>query len=799
MLRPFLQPKLHVTPADDALELEADRAADDVMRGIVAVVRPAGSQGPQRVSSGEVETGSRAPVGAAGGAVDAGLERSIDGARGGGRALERDVRSRMEAAFGADFSSVRVHTDDKAAEISRSLSANAFTSGRDIFFGRSQYDPASEGGQRLIAHELAHTVQQGAVAGSTEVQRDFRPARLVHNAHLRNQSDLSKWVGNRLDTGDEIVVDKAVTQLDGKKKPDTFVKAVNQTSATFEPGKHGGATTYIRQSRVGADKAYGTDGLKVDTSLYWPATRKGSPDSRSVRLKWLATIGEYVTIEKSVSDDAATIVWEHGNYKRLKGGALSALDVDEQMQLDTSRLMPHLHDSVKRILLTSTTGKPWSDKLATDDNVNKIILDTGSKALRLSMFKDTTGDVYVSWLKWVTAPDGPFKRIEDGADHVAASIDYWRGQLFPTDPSKVTVKSLKLTGSDLHESGLGVMFVTFNKPAGGHAGYTTAGDHDVVVKPEARSLEKALFGTGPGSLASKVNAAVKITKLDDQLTTYKQDVDARYGTLCERVIGTSGEDLAKTPTTVKVVSQAMKESLVFIMLTGLSDQHKENVLWDDRNRPYMIDADNALKLKFMTPTETHLQSGFTWAVNDKSDETIQAVMKSSKGYETKIMEALKNPTSPEASRVLLMVKQILGGQVGRTVPIETAVWGGRLQSFIACTDPGKPSDAPIPNTQPKTRWQWCNYWAETVPTGKGANAPGLKGEVGVAAGGDGNFKADVEAAQLHADFTVGQIPFYNYDYGTGHVIHNGQHIWDGQPIDERMAGLFLLFPNQLTA
>ena len=68
----------------------------------------------------------------------------------------------MEGAFGADFGGVRVHADSSADGLSRSMQAKAFTVGSDIFFARGQYQPSSTSGQRLLAHELTHTVQQGA-------------------------------------------------------------------------------------------------------------------------------------------------------------------------------------------------------------------------------------------------------------------------------------------------------------------------------------------------------------------------------------------------------------------------------------------------------------------------------------------------------------------------------------------------------------------------------------------------------------------------------------------------------------
>jgi hypothetical protein len=77
-----------------------------------------------------------------------------------GRALDSSVRQRMGSAFGRDFSSVRVHDDASATFLSSQLSARAFTVGNDVAFAAGEYKPGTLVGDALIAHELAHVVQQ---------------------------------------------------------------------------------------------------------------------------------------------------------------------------------------------------------------------------------------------------------------------------------------------------------------------------------------------------------------------------------------------------------------------------------------------------------------------------------------------------------------------------------------------------------------------------------------------------------------------------------------------------------------
>jgi outer membrane protein OmpA-like peptidoglycan-associated protein len=72
----------------------------------------------------------------------------------------------MERRFGIDFSAVRSHTDSDAAQMSRELNAEAFTYGRDIYFGAGRYSPGTLSGKRLMAHELTHVVQQQSIEGT---------------------------------------------------------------------------------------------------------------------------------------------------------------------------------------------------------------------------------------------------------------------------------------------------------------------------------------------------------------------------------------------------------------------------------------------------------------------------------------------------------------------------------------------------------------------------------------------------------------------------------------------------------
>jgi hypothetical protein len=87
---------------------------------------------------------------------------------GGGKPLDNDTCQLMETRMGQSFGDVRIHTDGKASESAKSVSAAAYTVGTDVVFQAGRYQPNTPTGQRMLAHELTHVVQQkaGPVAGT---------------------------------------------------------------------------------------------------------------------------------------------------------------------------------------------------------------------------------------------------------------------------------------------------------------------------------------------------------------------------------------------------------------------------------------------------------------------------------------------------------------------------------------------------------------------------------------------------------------------------------------------------------
>ena len=177
-----IQPRLEIGGTQDPEEKAADEVADRVMR------KPAGGFGggacacspgseicgvPLEVPKNAAQDGRRRLRGP----VD--LQQALATS---GRPLDPSTQTDMEARLGRDFGDVRIHIDQGAAKSADAIGALAYAAGSHIVFGQGHYAPRSDAGRRLLAHELAHTVQQGAARA-----RPFASGSIATNPVVRRQ------------------------------------------------------------------------------------------------------------------------------------------------------------------------------------------------------------------------------------------------------------------------------------------------------------------------------------------------------------------------------------------------------------------------------------------------------------------------------------------------------------------------------------------------------------------------------------------------------------------------------------
>jgi len=149
----LLQAELTISSAADECEREADQTAREIMGG-------ASTPGKSRLHGSDNAVLRRTDMSGSGGAEAPGSVHEALGSS--GQPLDPATRSFMESRFEADFSGVRIHTDSRAERSALEINAEAYTVGQDIVFGTGRYAPTTATGGELLAHELAHVVQQGS-------------------------------------------------------------------------------------------------------------------------------------------------------------------------------------------------------------------------------------------------------------------------------------------------------------------------------------------------------------------------------------------------------------------------------------------------------------------------------------------------------------------------------------------------------------------------------------------------------------------------------------------------------------
>lgn len=211
-----LQAKLTIGPANDPFEQEADRVANEIMsmpNGIPALSDYSGASTVQRkcgcggaTASAGCDKCRKKQISVQrchsnsnkGTDVPPSVEQVLQSS---GKSLDATSRQFMESSFGYDFSRVRIHTDSAAAQSARAMSALAFTVGSHIAFAQGQYAPGTVTGKRLLAHELAHVVQQGGAESkprTNDGNQASRSSRTIEHAGSKGTGTIQR-AGNPAD------------------------------------------------------------------------------------------------------------------------------------------------------------------------------------------------------------------------------------------------------------------------------------------------------------------------------------------------------------------------------------------------------------------------------------------------------------------------------------------------------------------------------------------------------------------------------------------------------------------------
>ncbi|MEO7125111.1 MAG: DUF4157 domain-containing protein [Nakamurella sp.] len=336
---------LTVGRADDPAEAAADRMADSALSRIRRFADTSGSgHGASGAGHAAPGTASAPSIGFAGGQLDSGSANAITNA-GGGAPLSGPVKGRMESAFGRSFSSVRIHNEAPAHAAAQDMSARAFTHGTNIFFAKGQFDPTSETGEHVLAHELAHVA-----AG------DSRGPAVAH-----------RWPFSKKSPAEELAAQKAKEEKLAQQKKADEAKAEKKKKEAEEKAKQ-------KQDKADA-KAIVNQSKTAQKS---EKTRQSG--ERTIGVAQRGATGTGVDAEISTNAQSGA-------------GKTSAKSNDLNLRFATTLTM-------EKKLFDTLVGSGMDEEAARDQAYREIWMETGDKELRaVRPPRETAAERLVSGVK----------------------------------------------------------------------------------------------------------------------------------------------------------------------------------------------------------------------------------------------------------------------------------------------------------------------------------------------------------------------------------------------------------------
>jgi len=378
---PRVQMKLSIGKPGDKYEQEADKLAADIVQRIHA---PETHQVQRlEVTEGESELQTKPIVQRLSDAdsmsATPDLETSIQRSKSGGQPLAQTIKEPMEQAFGADFSSVKIHTDAQSDQMNHSIQAKAFTTGQDIFFRQGAYQPGTKGGQELIAHELTHVVQQNGNKIQPKHAQDEE-----NQVQPETSGQISHVASNKIQraVGLEIEIPVPVDNLAAEDVQD-IQDGVKEYQAIKDAESIALQEMTEQQNKMDAQQNNTEDRNVLEKFWDKQKYKNWQKKHEKAAKKWMKS-GQQAIQKRG---EVAQIIQEKGHAKYGTSAEYGdfRLDIDHDDRVKNSSEWPPREgggDSLLEIVMDppATTEDEFNDAL---DNINTLIgrIDTGTNGL----------------------------------------------------------------------------------------------------------------------------------------------------------------------------------------------------------------------------------------------------------------------------------------------------------------------------------------------------------------------------------------------------------------------------------
>ncbi|MES2555158.1 MAG: DUF4157 domain-containing protein [Bacteroidota bacterium] len=348
------------------------------------------------------------------------INDQLSSSKGSGSGLSGGVKQEMESGFGADFSGVKIHTDDRAASMSKEIGAQAFTNKGDIYFNQGKFNPATQQGKTLLAHELTHTIQQGA-AGEKKDQSEADKDKAASGDKTQS---VEPKTGGPVATGasPEIAADKPVDDAKGTTSAGTTATPSAPAATASNPGE----VAPIEGTPLTADALKGVEGevpVEGEEEVVEEPSIERDPTANPAFQEVVSAIG--TTAEEQTAHDPAeelsaeaqeaAVSPSNERMSMAQAGQVDEMEAQEPQEFNAENFKAMLMSRIAEMQLPENNDE--ADKFEENNNIDEVN-------------KKAVGDVN----KEKDAAAGPIEQSKDKAPNVAGTPERKAETLVPPKP-----------------------------------------------------------------------------------------------------------------------------------------------------------------------------------------------------------------------------------------------------------------------------------------------------------------------------------------------------------------------------
>ncbi|WP_130733225.1 DUF4157 domain-containing protein [Flavobacterium sp. J27] len=370
-----VQAKLNIGKSNDKYELEADRVADQVVtrkqnnkNDSFFAPAPIIQKKPISEIQKQVENNETIQTKEGNEKATLALESKLKSSQYGGSTLSNSTKNEMESGFGTDFSQVKIHTDTTAVQMNQELGSQAFANGNNIYFNEGKYNPNSQEGKHLLAHELTHTVQQGASKPAIQKKEDPETTETNEQTNVPEETNINE--SSNITLASEGESDNQATLSVSDKKDNQEENSVKEEKPSVDKEEKKDVDIEKGKDKKQVKEAKGEKQIAKTT----PRSAKEDPNFKKVTERVDTTAKgqqEHETSQNaSGAAQSAALAPENERESQAQAGQVDEMESTEAGEFNAITFKTQLMDRIKSMQLPS--NQEQASNFEENNNIQEV-------------------------------------------------------------------------------------------------------------------------------------------------------------------------------------------------------------------------------------------------------------------------------------------------------------------------------------------------------------------------------------------------------------------------------------------